>query len=265
MTTLASRIIRNLPIDLVHPGPYQARRRFDPDALRELAASIGESGVVQPVVVRSDGSSYELLAGERRWRAAQLAGVHEIPALIRDDLDDREAHILGLIENLQRESLSPMETARGLLQLSDLFSLTHEEAASRVGKSRVYVTNFLRLLKLDERVQKLVDDGLLSMGHGRVLAGLSAAAQMPLAAETLKHRWSVRALEAAARRTTTRAVTKTSTNHWKQLELSLTEQLGNTVEIEFDDQRKRGQLRVSFHSLDEFEGLLERLGITLTR
>lgn len=265
MSTPASRIIRNLPIDLVRPGRFQARRRFDPEALQELSASIGESGVVQPVVVRSTEHGYELLAGERRWRAAQLAGVHEIPAVVRDDLDDREAHILGLIENLQRESLSPMETARGLFQLSELFTLTHEEAAGRVGKSRVYVTNFLRLLKLDERVQQLVDDGLLSMGHGRVLAGLPSAEQMPLAAETLKQRWSVRALEAAARRAQNRSLKSGATTaaEWKQLELSLTEHLGNQVHIAFDAQNKRGEFRVEFHSLDEFEGLLARLGITL--
>ena len=252
--------IKKLPLDLIHPGRYQARRRFDPEALKELAASIGESGVVQPLVVRSEGRGYELLAGERRWRAAQLAGLQEIPAIVRDDLDDREAHILGLIENLQRESLSPMETARGLQQLSELFGLTHEAAADRVGKSRVYVTNFLRLLKLDERVQKLVDDGLLSMGHARVLAGLEDRQQMPLAAETLKRRWSVRALEAAARRLQPGARPEAlKAKEWQQLELELSEELGNEVRIAFDAKARRGEIRIEFHSLDEFEGLLERL------
>ncbi len=253
--------IRRLPVDLIHPGRYQARRRFDPEALKELAASIAESGVVQPVVVRSEGRGYELLAGERRWRAAQLAGLQEIPAIVRDDLDDREAHILGLIENLQRESLSPMETARGLQQLSELFSLTHEQAADRVGKSRVYVTNFLRLLKLDERVQKLVDDGLLSMGHARVLAGLDFRQQMPLAAETLKRRWSVRALEAAARRLQAAGsgAHTLKAKGWKQLELELTEALGNQVRISFDQKAQHGEISIEFHSLDELEGLLERL------
>ncbi|MGH8529646.1 MAG: ParB/RepB/Spo0J family partition protein [Nevskiales bacterium] len=253
--------IRRLALDLIHPGRYQARRRFDPDALKELAASIAESGIVQPLVVRSAGRGYELLAGERRWRAAQLAGLEEIPAIVRDDLDEREAHILGLIENLQRESLSPMETARGLQQLSELFALTHEAAADRVGKSRVYVTNFLRLLKLDERVQKLVDDGLLAMGHARVLAGLEFRQQMPLAAETLKRRWSVRALEAAGRRLQNSGgkAGTLKAKEWKQLELELTEELGNEVHIAYDAKAKHGEIRIEFHSLDEFEGLLERL------
>lgn len=256
--------IRALPIELLRPGRFQARRSFDNAALRELATSIGESGIVQPVVVRSQGNHYELLAGERRWRAAQLAGLETIPAVVRDDLDDREAHILGLIENLQRESLAPMETARGLQQLADLFQLTHEQAAERVGKSRAYVTNFLRLLKLDERVQKLVDDGLLSMGHARVLAGLEAGQQMPLAAEALKRRWSVRALEAAARNLQQRAQpTPTKAGQWQQLEMQLTEQLGNEVRVSFDADSGHGEFRVSFHSLDEFEGLLQRLGVKL--
>lgn len=255
-----------LPIDLLRPSRFQARRHFDNDGLRELAASIAKSGIVQPVVVRSQNGHYELLAGERRWRAAQLAGLDEVPAVVRDDLDDREAHILGLIENLQRESLAPMETARGLQQLSEAFGLTHEQAASQVGKSRVYVTNFLRLLKLDERVQKLVDDGLLSMGHARVLAGLEAGKQMPLAAEALKRRWSVRALEAAARKLQQQSGQQVPRKgQWQQLEMQLTEQLGNSVQVNYDADTGRGDFRVSFHSLDEFEGLLERMGVNLPR
>ena len=127
-----ARTVQLLPVDLIHPGSYQARKRFDTGALDELANSIAESGVVQPVVVRSRKGGYELLAGERRWRAAQLAGLHDIPAIVRDDLDEREALVLGLIENLQRESLSPMETARGLRQLGDAFSLTHEVMSKRL-------------------------------------------------------------------------------------------------------------------------------------
>ncbi|MGH8482428.1 MAG: ParB/RepB/Spo0J family partition protein, partial [Nevskiaceae bacterium] len=136
--------IRQIPIDLIRPGSFQARRYFDPAALKELAGSIRESGVVSPVVLRSAGKGFELLAGERRWRAAQLAGLHEIPALVRDDLTESEALVVGLIENLQRESLTPMETAAGLKQLAELFGLTHEQMGERIGKSREYVTNHLR-------------------------------------------------------------------------------------------------------------------------
>ena len=124
--------IRRIPIDLIRPGSFQARRYFDPGALRELAGSIKESGVVSPVVLRSrDAGGFELLAGERRWRAAQLAGLHEIPAIVRDDLSEAEALVVGLIENLQRESLTPMETAAGLKQLGEMFGLTHASQAER--------------------------------------------------------------------------------------------------------------------------------------
>src|SRR5579872_3251176 len=141
-------VVLSIPVDRIRPGSTQTRRRFDPEALAELAESIRESGVVQPVVLRSVGRGYELLAGERRWRAAQQAGLHEIPALVRDDLSDSEAFVLGLIENLQRESLSPIETADGLRRLSETFGLRHEDVGTRIGKSRSYVTNHLRLLAL---------------------------------------------------------------------------------------------------------------------
>src|ERR1041385_5579059 len=168
----ASDEIKRVPIDLIRPGSQQARRYFDPDALKELAESIRESGVVQPIVLRTTVWGYELLAGERRWRAAQQAGLHEIPAVIRDDLSDREAFVVGLIENLQRESLSPMETAAGLKRLGEGFELTHEQVGARIGKSREYVTNHLRLLNLSHAVQGMVNEGIVSLSHAKVLAGL---------------------------------------------------------------------------------------------
>ena len=139
---------RDVPIEQIRPGANQARRRFDEAALDELAESLRASGVIQPVVLRSIDDGYELLAGERRWRAAQRAGMKRIPAIVRNDLDPVSAQVLGLVENLQRESLSPMETAQGLRRLADLLELTHEAIGHRIGKSRVYVSNFLRLLKL---------------------------------------------------------------------------------------------------------------------
>lgn len=261
--------IQRIAVDLIHAGEYQARRRFDQAALEELAASVAESGIVQPVVVRSEGNGYELLAGERRWRAAQIAGLHEIPAIVRDDLDDREAHVLGLIENLQRESLAPMETARGLKELSELFTLTHEATALRIGKSRAYVSNFLRLLNLDERVQALLDDAQFSMGHARVLAGLPQSQQMPLAREALKRRWSVRALEAAGRKlqasnnghSTPPAQDRAAQRELEELQRLISEQLGNVVTVQHDGQTGGGEVRIRYHSLDEFEGLLEKWGV----
>src|SRR6266850_867453 len=159
MKNLPAATIRQVPVDLIWPGTFQARRYFDPRALQELAESIRESGVVSPVVVRSKAPGYELLAGERRWRAAQVAGLHEIPAIVRDDLSEAESLVVGLIENLQRESLTPVETAAGLKQLGDVFGLTHEQVGARVGKSREYVTNYLRLLNLVPPVQSLVNEG----------------------------------------------------------------------------------------------------------
>jgi ParB family transcriptional regulator, chromosome partitioning protein len=249
--------VLQVPVDLIRPGHTQARRRFDQAALAELAESIRESGVVQPVVLRSAGRGYELLAGERRWRAAQLAGLHEIPALVRDDLTDSEAYILGLIENLQRESLSPIETAEGLRRLGETFGLRHEDIGQRIGKSRAYVTNHLRLLALAEGVQKLVDQGLLSLGHAKVLAGLAPERQPQWAQAVLRDKLSVRALE--QRLAQKRAPVRRSGGDWDKLAQKLSEHLGYPASFK-PGAKGAGELRLRFHSLDELDGLLERMG-----
>jgi ParB family chromosome partitioning protein len=250
--------VLRIPVDLIRPGSTQARRRFDADALAELAESIRESGVIQPVVVRSAGRGYELLAGERRWRATQLAGLHEIPALLRDDLSDAEAHVLGLIENLQRESLSPIETAEGLRRLGEACTLRHEDIGVRIGKSRSYVTNHLRLLALAPAVQQLVDDGVLSLGHAKVLAGLPLERQLPWAEAIRRQKLSVRAFEQRlAARAAPRA--RHAQGDWERLARSLSEQLGYPAEFR-PGAGGRGELRLRFHSLDELDGLLERIG-----
>jgi ParB family chromosome partitioning protein len=256
-----SPAIRQVPIDLIRPGSFQARRYFDPKALQELAGSIRESGVVSPVVLRSRAPGYELLAGERRWRAAQLAGLHEIPAIVRDDLSESEALVVGLIENLQRESLTPMETAAGLKQLSELFGLTHEQMGERIGKSREYVTNFLRLLNLARPVQALVNDGHLTLGHAKVLAGLPLDQQHHWAAAVVDEELTVRALErrvtGASRPRALPARPKAS--DWQALERRLSDQLGYPVDLSAD-KAGRGELKVKFHSLDELDGILARIG-----
>lgn len=261
VTIPASPLVRSVPIDLIIPGRSQARRRFDDERLTELAGSIRESGVLQPVVLRNvDARRYELLAGERRWRAAQLAGLHEIPAILRNDLDEQQAQVLGLVENLQRESLSPMETASGLQKLLCEGGLTHEAIGRRIGKSRVYVTNYLRLLTLEAEVQALVDEARLSLGHAKVLAGLSRARQLALAHQVLRERLSVRALErrAAAPANAATAVTQPSSD-MLQLERALAEHLGYTVQLQTGP-GGAGCLRLGFASLDELDGLLARLG-----
>ncbi len=259
-----SAAIRKVPIDLIRPGSFQARRYFDPGALRELAGSIRESGVVSPVVLRSRGAGvFELLAGERRWRAAQLAGLHEIPAIVRDDLSESEALVVGLIENLQRESLTPMETAAGLKQLGEMFGLTHEQMGDRIGKSREYVTNHLRLLNLAPPVQALVNEGHLSMGHAKVLAGLPLDQQNHWAALVADQNLSVRVLE---RRVSAKGRPRTlplrpKASDWQALERRLSDHLGYPVSVSAERGGK-GEVRVRFHSLDELDGILARLGYT---
>jgi ParB family chromosome partitioning protein len=254
----AAQNVRQIPVDLIRPGKLQARRRFDADALAQLAESIRESGIVQPLVLRGDMRGYELLAGERRWRAAQLAGLHEVPAIVRNDLSDAEAEVLGLIENLQREALSPLETAAGLEALGQRYGLTHEAIGTRIGKSRAYVTNYLRLLALDADVQRRVDEGELSLGHAKVLAGLAPPAQREWARCTINENLSVRALERRLHKGRARAVPLRSTD-LARLERELADHLGYPVTLTAAKDG-RGDLRIRFHSLDELDGLLARLG-----
>lgn len=260
----APDVVRHIPVDLIRPGSTQARTHFDQDRLQELSESIAESGVVQPVVLRSLLHGYELLAGERRWRAAQLAGLHEIPAIIRDDLTESEAMVLGLIENLQRESLSPMDAAAGLQELGELYALTHEQIGERIGKSRVYVTNHLRLLKLAPSVQAQVNEGLISLGHAKILAGLDVDQQPQRAHEVITQRLSVRALEKRLAGDRDRAAQRSASKprkgaDWSRFERRVTEFLGYPVSIEAASSGK-GELKVKFHSLEELDGLLEKMG-----
>lgn len=253
--------IEAVPIDLIRPGSQQARRYFDAEGLRELAESIRESGVVQPVVLRTRVWGFELLAGERRWRAAQQAGLHEIPAILRDDLTDDEAFVLGLIENLQRESLSPMETAAGLKRLGEIHGMTHEEIGGRIGKSREYVTNYLRLLNLAQPVQTLVNEGHIAFGHAKVLAGLPLDQQMRWADEIIRLRLSVRALERRIQQERERKLVfrPAKPGDWQILERELSDHLACPVAVQADGSGK-GEVKLRFHSLDELDGILAKLG-----
>ena len=257
------QVIKDVPIDLIRPGSQQARRHFDPAALKELAGSIQESGVVQPIVLRTRVWGYEILAGERRWRAAQIAGLQDMPAVIRDDLSDDEAFVVGLIENLQRESLSPMETAAGLKRLTEIFELTHQQVGARVGKSREYVSNYLRLLNLSEPVQALVNEGHIQLGHAKVLAGLPDLEQLRHADEVIRHKLSVRALEKKvyAAQDAKLVFRPSKPADWLRLERDLADLLGCAVEVKAAKSGK-GELRVRFHTLDELDGVLARVGYT---
>jgi ParB family chromosome partitioning protein len=199
-TAPAREALLTLPVGRIRPGKYQPRTRMDQQALAELAASIRVQGLMQPLLVRPvDRESYELIAGERRWRAAQMAGLAEVPALVRE-VPDEAALALSLIENIQREDLNAMEEAAGVQRLVDEFGMTHEQAADAVGRSRSATTNLLRLLKLAKPVQDMVMEGALEMGHARALLSLDPARQIEAAHRIAAKGLSVREAEALAAR-----------------------------------------------------------------
>ena len=256
--------LSTLPVDLLQRGSNQPRTDFDKEALQELAESIRAQGVLQPVMVRplDDSGKYEIIAGERRWRAAQLAGLHEIPAVVRD-LDDQTAMCIALIENIQREDLNPLEQARGLARLAQEFDMTHDDIAGSVGRSRSAVTNMLRLLELCDDVKRLLESRQLEMGHARALLTLSEQQQKWAAQQIIKSGLSVRAAEALARRLQkAKTVLKPGQGRVdpdvKLLETELSEQLGAAVSIQ---QRKQGKgtLRIAYDSLAQLDGILDKI------
>lgn len=255
--------LRDLPVDLVRRGKYQPRRDMDPDALEELAESIRKQGVMQPIVVRPvSDSDYEIIAGERRWRAAQLAGLDRVPAIVRD-VPDETAVAMALIENIQRENLNAMEEAIALQRLQDEFELTQAEVAEAIGKSRSTVTNLLRLMNLDSDVQVMLEHGDLEMGHGRALLGLPQAQQLEAANQVAAKSMSVRQTEALVRKLLEpkpekKAETQRKDPNINQLENELSEKLGATTQINHGS-KGRGKLVISYNSLDELDGILKHI------
>jgi len=255
--------LNTVPVDQIQRGSYQPRIHFDPEALQELADSIAAQGVVQPVVLRQVASGYELIAGERRWRAAQLIGLHEIPAVIRD-LDDRSAAAVALIENIQREDLNALEEARAFQRLIDDFALTHQQVAEAVGRSRAAVSNFLRLLDLGDEVQSYLVAGELEMGHARALLALSGAIQLAAARTVINKGLTVRATEALVKqKLLSDSVEKSPVDaqtdpNIRSLEQSLGERIGVPVNIKHG-QNGKGKLLISYNSLDELDGILEHI------
>ena len=253
--------LKNLPVDAVTRGQYQPRRHFDEAALQELAASIKTQGVLQPIVVRQQGGSYEIIAGERRWRAAQLAGLDQIPAIIRE-LDDETTAAVALIENIQREDLNPLEEAVALQRLLDEFVMTHQQAADVVGRSRAAVSNLLRLLELTDSVKNSLAQGQIDMGHARALLGLSTTDQAELAQQIIKQKWSVRETERQVKKRLNPAPVSTAKPDAdvRRLEQTLADALSTPVTIKHKSSGK-GVLSIQYTSLDNLDQVMRRLGI----
>jgi ParB family chromosome partitioning protein len=248
-----------LPLDRIDPNPEQPRLHMDPEKLSELAQSMREQGVVQPLLVRQVGSRYQLIAGERRWRAAQMAGLDEVPALVREVPDDA-ALAMSLIENIQRESLNPMEEAAGVQRLVDEFKMTHEQAADAVGRSRSATTNLLRLLKLARPVQEMLMEGALEMGHARALLALDGARQIEAGKRVAAKGLSVRETEAMVQ-TMLRGPIERRTRvdrDLARLEEEISGRLGTTVEIRAG-RKGSGKLVLHYSSLDHLDELVRKL------
>jgi len=257
--------IRRVPVGQVKPCAFQPRKDFPSEALQELADSIKEQGIVQPLIVRPQGVNFELIAGERRWRAAQLAGLTEVPVIVRD-ADDRAVLEMALIENLQRENLNAIEEALGYAQLISQFQLTQELVATKVGKSRAVVANALRILKLPGEVQNFIRDGRLSVGHAKVILGLANPLQQSEAAErVIKEGLNVRQAEGLVAKFTSKGETKKTRAplptdaHVTNLENKIREKLGTKVSLRYA--KGKGSLEISFFSDAELEGVLQALGV----
>jgi ParB family chromosome partitioning protein len=271
--TDARERVERVALSRIRPSNFQPRKDFTEEALRELADSIRAQGIVQPLIVRAAGDHYELIAGERRWRAAQLCGLAEVPVLVRE-ADDAAALELALIENLQRENLNPLEEAQGYQQLLDQFDLRQEDVAAKVGRSRVAVANALRLLRLAPEIQTCVRNGQLSVGHAKVILALDNPAEQTLAAEKIiKDALNVRQTEALVARLQSRATpgaalpassTKQSATqdvHLAALQTRLQERLGTKVALRYH--RGKGAVEIRFFNDADLERVLELLGVSV--
>jgi len=255
--------LQYLPLDKVVTGPFQPRQHIRSSSLEELAESIRAQGILQPIVVREKGEQFEIVAGERRWRAAQLVGLETIPVLIRN-LPDNVAMAMALIENIQRENLNPIEEAFALKRLSEELELTHLQVAEAIGKSRVSVTNFLRLLTLNKDVQKALEEGQLEMGHARALLGLKGEFQNQVAQIVIEKGLSVRETEKLVnhwqegKENNRPLINKSPDANIERLEENLADKLGAKVNIRHNHKGK-GMLVIHYHTLDELDGILAHI------
>ena len=254
--------VTEIPIEELAPGQYQPRKRMHKDTLEELSDSIKQQGVLQPIVVRKQASGlYEIVVGERRWRAAQLAGLETVPSIIKD-INNSQAARISLIENLQREDLNAMDQARGLQRLQMEFNLSQEDLGIAVGKSRSSITNLLRLTKLSQDVQKMLEQGMIEMGHARALLSLKEERQAALARDIVKRKLSVREVEelVSKENTTTKPKEREGKKdpNTEQIEREISEVIGATTEITIK-KKGGGKLTINFNSPDHLQGILEKI------
>ncbi len=267
VTAGVSRETTKLRMSLIEPNRSQPRKNFEKESLEELADSIRQFGVLQPILVRKTGATFEIVAGERRWRAARLAGLKEIPAIVKD-FSEKEAAEIAIIENIQREDLNPLEEARAYRTLMEEFGLTQEEIAGRVSRSRPSIANALRLLQLDESVQKLLETGELTAGHARALVTLPSPLQKQAAEQIVGNSLSVRETEALLKKMQDPGTAKKKADRKKkdgtelylqELSKKLTASLGSKVTVS-PMNRGKGRVEIEYYSDNDLEKLLERLG-----
>ncbi len=259
--------LKEIEVSRISGNPEQPRTRFDAKALDELASSIAANGIVQPIVVRRAGSRYQIVAGERRWRAAQRAGLHKVPVVIKDVSDDKILEI-ALIENIQREELNPIEEANAFRKLIDTIGLTQEELSGRVGKERSLIATSMRLLKLPDEIQKLIEEGKLTAGHGRALLLTDdKAIQVRTARAIIEKQMSVREAERTVKRATeegpattaNKQVTQTADPNVRHAETKLMRSLGTNVKIRPSGKGNSGKIEIEYYSAEDLDRLYSLL------
>ena len=254
--------IKIIPVEQIKPGPWQARKNFDVNDLEDLSNSIKSKGILSPILVTQSNdkneSSYDLIAGERRWRAAQMAKIHEVPCIVVNDVDANSASVMSLIENIQRKDLNAIEEAQGLNELINQHNYTQESAGKIVGKSRVYITNSLRLLKLPEKILSLIKDNKLSAGHARLLIGMEDAVE--IAQKVIKDSLNVRDLEKLLKNFSQKKPLPNKIDpNIVSISKRLSDHLGLKVKIDFKEENQKSKIIIHCSSLDQLNGLIEKL------
>ena len=265
--SMTGTTVRNLPVEWINPGPWQPRRVFDQDGLQELAASMRQQGIVQPILVRPNPdkpSRYQIIAGERRWRASQIAQLHEIPALIRE-MSDKDASEIALIENIQRRDLHVIEEAQAYQTLIEMHGYTQQELSEIIGKSRPHITNLMRLLSLPEAVQMMVANAEMTMGQVRPLIGHDDATALAnyIKEKSLSAREAEKLAKFGITKSTTSGPKSEKSSDIRALEENAKRELGMAMSLDWKEDSERGTIKISVHSLEEFEDILMKLGVSL--